>query len=360
MITAWYDKLTETFFELYAPLMVSVNPYIGEVVANRFWGETATTRLLDLHTQLRLDRFGWNAVGVLGLLLLVSCGTGLYLWWQGIRGIGQALKVRQGDSMMQLAFDLHRLLGVFSGIALFVLAFIGILLSYPSVLEILAGSSGMEHGQTGRIIISTAIPNNHPTGLAAASFVDQRAFQKTELRRVTVPLGNSEIYHINFRQRSENNQRHPFTTVWVDRWSGQSKDVHNPAKFSKGEIFASWIWPLHTGEALGAPGRFAGFLAGLSLFVLYVSGLLGWLCKSGKIRDRKVNFAALRPLLYRMRELIYWSELGFFMLIRLLAHKATGYVPYIRTGYDKLLGLAGRMCLTVIDRQKRIGNIEKS
>jgi len=54
MITAWYDKTTETFFELYAPLMVSVNPYTGEVVANRFWGETATTWLLDLHTQLRL------------------------------------------------------------------------------------------------------------------------------------------------------------------------------------------------------------------------------------------------------------------------------------------------------------------
>ena len=43
--------------------------------------------------------------------------------------------------MMQLAFDLHRLLGLLSAIALLVLAFTGILLSYPSVLEILAGSS---------------------------------------------------------------------------------------------------------------------------------------------------------------------------------------------------------------------------
>ena len=58
MITAWYDKPTETFFELYAPLMVSVNPYSGEVVTSRFWGTTATTWLLDLHTQFRLDRFG--------------------------------------------------------------------------------------------------------------------------------------------------------------------------------------------------------------------------------------------------------------------------------------------------------------
>ena len=84
MITAWYEKPTETFFEMYAPLMVSVNPYTAEVVASRFWGNTATTWLLDLHTQLRLGRSGWNAVGILGLLLIVSCASGLYLWWPGI------------------------------------------------------------------------------------------------------------------------------------------------------------------------------------------------------------------------------------------------------------------------------------
>ena len=35
-VTAWFDKPTETFFELYAPLMVSVNPYTTEIVTSRF------------------------------------------------------------------------------------------------------------------------------------------------------------------------------------------------------------------------------------------------------------------------------------------------------------------------------------
>jgi len=355
MITAWYDKPTEIFFELYAPLMVSVNPYTGEVIASRFWGKTATTWLLDLHTQLRLGRFGWNAVGILGLLLIVSSGTGLYLWWPGIREIGQALRVRQCAGMMQLAFDLHRLLGLFSAVALLVLAFTGLLLSYSSVLEILAGSSGMEHGQTGRNITSTAIPNNHPTGLAAASFVAQGPFPRAQLRRVTTPAGDTGIYRINLRQSSEINQRNPFTTVWVDRWSGQIKEVRNPAKFSKGEIFSTWIWPLHTGEALGATGRFVWFLSGLSLFVLYVSGLLRWLCRSGKVRDREVNFAALRPLLYRMREIIYRSGLELFLLIRLLVQKAKQSAPYIMMAYGVLLQWVRRIRLCVSNRQKRIG-----
>lgn len=354
MITAWYDKPTETFFELYAPLMVSVNPYTGEVVASRFWGQTAATWLLDLHTQLRLDRFGWNFVGVLGLLLLVSCGTGLYLWWPGIRKIGQALKVRHNIGMMQLAFDLHRLLGLLSVITLILLAFTGFLLSYPTVLEILVGSSGMEHGQTGRNITSTAIPNNHPTGLAAATFVAQGPFPKAELRRVTTPAGDTGIYRINLRQSSELNRRHPYTTVWVDRWSGQIKEVRNPAKFSSGEIFATWIWPIHTGEALGATGRFVWFLSGISLFVIYVTGLLRWLCRSGKLRDRELNFAALRPFLGQMQEMIYQAILEVFLLIRLLLQKTKQCAPYIKMVTVILLKWVNRLLLRVMNQQKWI------
>ena len=183
MITVWYDKPRETFFELYAPLMVSVNPYTAEVVASRFWGRTATTWLLDLHTQLGLDSFGWNAVGVLGLLLMVSIGTGVYLWWPGLQGIralvpvGRAapalpapapdglysgepctpslaiaapapgglaaftpsLAIRIGRcqvDLMRLAFGLHRWIGLLSAPVLLVLAFTGFHLSYPAVLMI--------------------------------------------------------------------------------------------------------------------------------------------------------------------------------------------------------------------------------
>jgi uncharacterized iron-regulated membrane protein len=290
MITAWYEKPSETFFELHAPLMVSVNPYTAEVIFSRFWGQTATTWLLDLHTQLRLDRPGWNAVGILGLLLTVSVSTGLYLWWPGMTGLWNALKICHDAGMMRFLFDLHRLTGLLSAAPLLLLGATGFLLSYPAITESLTGSSGMQHGETGRTIASTAIPNNHPTGLAAASFVAQGPFPKAKLRRVTTPVGETGIYRINLRQGFEINQKHPYTTLWVDRWSGQIKEVRNPVQFSNSETAATWIWPLHTGEALGATGRLVWFLAGQSLFFLYVSGLLRWLYRCGKISDRNVNF----------------------------------------------------------------------
>ncbi|MDD5579674.1 MAG: PepSY-associated TM helix domain-containing protein [Methylobacter sp.] len=358
MVTVWYDKPRETFFELYAPLMVTVNPYTAEVVTNRFWGQTLTTWLLDLHTQLQLARFGWNAVGILGLLLMISMGTGLYLWWPGIAGIGAALKIRHRAGMIRFAFDLHRLIGLLSASVLLLLAFTGFLLSYPSIPESLTGSTGMEHGETGRNIPSTAIPNNHPVGLELAEFIARGPFPRAELRRVTTPAGNAGIYRINLRQDSEINQRHPFTTVWVDRWSGHIKEVRNPARFSAGETIATWIWPLHTGEALGATGRFLWFLAGQSVFVLYVSGLLRWLYSRGMVKDREVNFALLKPHVYRLIKTIRRMSLKLFRLMRLLVHKMIQYAPTIKKGYGVLAQWLQRMLLIMkTHRRKRLGKI---
>ncbi|HEY8094731.1 MAG TPA: PepSY-associated TM helix domain-containing protein [Methylobacter sp.] len=351
MITVWYDKPRETFFEVYAPLMVSVNPYTAEVVASRFWGQTATTWLLDLHTQLNLGRFGWNAVGILGLLLMLSIGTGVYLWWPGWRGILTALRVRHKDGMIRLAFDLHRLTGLLSASILLLLAFTGFHLSYPSILETLTGSSGMEHGETGRNIISTAVPNNHPVGLESAEFVARGPFPKAELRRVTTPAGDSGIYRINLRQGSEINQRHPYTTVWVDRWSGQVKEVRDPNGFAQGEAFTTWIWPMHTGEALGPTGRLLWFVAGIGLFVLYVSGLLHWLHRRGMVKDREVDLSALRPLFYRAQQMACRTGLILFQRAGLLLQRAKIYAPHVIKGCTTLWLRLRAM----ISQQKRLG-----
>jgi uncharacterized iron-regulated membrane protein len=327
MLTAWYDKPQETFFEFHAPLMVSVNPYTAEVVASRFWGQTVATWWLDLHTQLQLGRFGWNAVGILGLLLPISVISGLYLWWPGVNQLINTFKIHHNRGTIRLLFDLHRTLGLFSAGVLLLLAGTGFLLSYPKVLEQLTGSSGMQHGETGRTLASTAIPNNHPTGLAAAAFVAQGAFPKAELRRVTTPAGTSGIYRINFRQALEINQRHPYTTVWVDRWSGQIKAVRNPATFSRLETLASWIWPLHSAEALGSTGRLVWFLAGQSLFFLYLSGLVRWLHKLGKIKDRPVDLAALRAYAWQQTKSCYHLSHSLLHRLLLLAQQTKRRAP---------------------------------
>ncbi|MEC4748541.1 PepSY-associated TM helix domain-containing protein [Methylomicrobium sp. Wu6] len=314
MITAWFDKPRESYFEWYAPLMVSVNPYTAEVVASRFWGATFATWLLDLHSHLHLGLSGRNTVGVLGLLLMLSAGSGLVLWWPGVKGIIKALTIRRHSGMLRFATDLHRMTGFLIAMALMMLASTGFLLSYPKTLEKLTGTAGMGHGEDDRTIISTAVPNNHPLGLEGAEFIARAPFSRAELRRITTPVGDSGVFEIHFRQEYEINQRHPFTTVWVDRWSGHIQKVRDPAKFSAGQTIATWIWPLHSGEALGATGRLLWFLAGQALFFLYLSGLFRWLCRRGAIADRPVNLTPLKDTGFRVMTRAYRLSLMIWRL----------------------------------------------
>jgi uncharacterized iron-regulated membrane protein len=325
MITAWFDKPRETYFEWYAPLMVSVNPYTAEVVASRFWGATVTTWLLDLHSHLLLGLSGRNAVGAAGLLLMLSASSGLYLWWPGVRGLRKALAIRRQSGMLRLATDLHRTTGFLSALAVLALAGTGFLLCFPKLTETLTGAAGMEHGATYGTIASTGVPNGRPVGLEAAEFIARAPFPNAELRRIGTPVGDSGVYQIHFRQDNEINQRHPFTTVWVDRWSGHILSVRDAGRFSAGQIAAAWIWPLHSGEALGAAGRLLWFLSGQALFFLYLSGLFRWLCRRGVIPDRVVDFTPLRAAGRRAFLIAY--RLG-SMLWRLLVNSGRKAQPH--------------------------------
>ncbi|MGR9087615.1 MAG: PepSY-associated TM helix domain-containing protein [Gammaproteobacteria bacterium] len=311
MMTVWFAKPRETYFEWYAPLMVSVNPYTADVVASRFWGRTFATWVLDMHSHLLIGLTGRHVVGASGLLLMLSAFSGLYLWWPGVKGLRKALTMRRQSGMLRFATDLHRMTGFLSALPILMLAGTGFLLCYPKMLESLTGAAGMGHGEANGSIVSTAVPNDHPVGPAAAEFIARAPFPNAELRRINTPVGDSGVFEINLRQDSEINQRHPFTTVWVDRWSGHILEVRDPARFSAGQTVAAWVWPLHSGEALGASGRLLWFFAGQSLFFLYLSGLFRWFCRHGIIRDRPVDFTPVKTASSRAALQAYRLTLAF-------------------------------------------------
>lgn len=293
-VTFWFDKPQEAVDKLYAPLMVAVNPYTGEVISSRFWGQTFTTWMLDLHTQLQMEAFGRKAMAVIAVFLFMSVLSGLYLWWPGWGLLTSAFTVRSDSGLLRWLFDQHRLLGLISAGLLLLLAFTGFHLAYPPLLETLTASAGMGHDDAGPNVHSSGVPNNRPVGLTEAVLVARGLFPSSEVRRISTPLGELGTYRINLRQHHEINQHHPMTNVWIDRWSGQIRDVRNPVKFSAGQSFTAWLWPLHTGEAVGSTGKFIWFLTGLTPLLLYISGLWHWLYRKGIAKDRQLDFPRLR------------------------------------------------------------------
>lgn len=330
MITAWLEKPQESIFDFHAPLMVSVNPYTAEVVDNRFWGKTFTTWVLDWHTHLHLGEFGWKVVGCLGALLLISVGSGLYLWWPGLLRLPNSFTIHLNAGQKTLLFDLHKNLGLFSSLMLIILSITGINLSYPQLLQSITGATGMAHGDTGREIVSTADPTKNPTSLAGAVFIARSAFPKAVLRRISTPLGETGVYRINFRQSSEINQRHPYTTVWVDQWSGQIKAIRDPLGFSSGEKISTWIWPVHTGEAWGESYRFLWFLSGIALFFLYISGISLWLFRQGILQDKAVDFTPLKRTCYRSMQYVQRKTIS-------LADQIALYLPTLKSQLQSLI-----------------------
>lgn len=295
MATAWYEKPHETFGEGYAPLMVSINPYTAEVVANRFWGHTFVTRLYKLHTELSMDGKNANPAGWIGLALAVATLSGLGIWLPLLRQNPRKLfSIRTDAGMCRFALDLHRSLGPFAAISLSILALTGVHLAWPSFLENLAGAQGMGHGEVGKEIRGAAIPNDRPVKLAEAAVIARGLFPRAEVKRIATPVGETGAYRVNLRQQGEENLKHPATLVWIDRWSGQILEVRNSRRLTSGQKLIADIWPLHTGESLGATGRIFWFASAWFPLALLVTGAMQWLARIGWLRDRPVNLSMLR------------------------------------------------------------------
>ncbi len=127
-------------------------------------------------------------------------------------------------------------------------------------------------------------PLSVDTGSARISLDDavrigQQLFPDAQLRWIETPDGNTGSYRINLYQPGEPGRRFPKSNVWVDQYSGRILAIANPRSFAAGDTLIGWLHPLHSGEALGMPGRLSVLIAGLICPLLFVTGLLRWLQK---------------------------------------------------------------------------------
>lgn len=304
-VWAVYPKPEENAGELYAPLRMQINPYIGDIAGEHYWGKTLWTLIYELHASLltgyffsaEIGKIGYDTVSFLGLLFMISTLTGLYLWWPNPGKLKQALTYKDNASFTRFNFDLHKISGFYSLVILFMIAFTGFSFAYEDYIKpVVALCSDVKalHFQEPEGLTSYPDDTTQAISVMAAVSIADKVFPYAELRWLATPDGPEGVYAIEKKQPGEANRRRPRSKVWIDQYTGDVLAVEDPELFTTGETFFNLMCPLHNGEAFGLPGRILWCFIGFIPLVLYITGIIRWLQKrkAHKLKTAKIRKAA--------------------------------------------------------------------
>ncbi|MGD9835669.1 MAG: PepSY-associated TM helix domain-containing protein, partial [Piscinibacter sp.] len=292
LVTARYLRPRETAGEGFAPLLATVHPARHEVLASRFWGDTAMTWVYDLHYTLLAGDAGRWAVGGLGALLAASLLTGVWLWWPTPVQRAAAWRLKRGAGRPRQVFDLHRLGGIYPLLLTALLALTGVVLAWPEVIEPAVARLSPP---------LTVVPPRAEPPYADAAFIGidaalhraRERFPQGVPRWIDTPEPATGAYRIRLQQPGEPSERFPRTLVWIDAWRGDVLAVRDARVQGAGDTLLAWVHPLHNGEAFGLPGRLLVCAAGFVPLLLAITGTMRWLDRRRGERARRSRLAAL-------------------------------------------------------------------
>ncbi len=262
---------------------VMIDPVTLQIKGERNWGEPGLSRPLLLPTVFHLHRYllagetGKTIVGVTGMLLLFTVLFGIVLWWPKfrLRAWLQAVRITHGGSWSRFNYSLHRAGGIFAAPVLAVIAFSGWYLNLPKWVTPLVASV-MTVTPPAKPVSAPHAPDARPVGVAQVVTSAQAEYPGALVTRVSFPRKAGDAYEVRLRQPGEVRQDSGATRLWLDAWTGQRLGARDPNDAPAGDTFLNWMFPLHTGEAFGVPGRAFITAFGLAPLVFAVTGVLIW------------------------------------------------------------------------------------
>lgn len=271
-------------------LQVLIDPYTANVLGERFWGQCLISVIYKLHYTLLLKSAGEVTVGVLGLFLLLSIGTGIYIWWPLFwpprwGRLRQAFGIKRGAPPVRFHFDLHKTSGIYSALILLVIAFSGVYMIFPEYIKPIVGFFSPVTQEPEPKSIHW--PGAAPISVDLAVAIADRVFPDAELKEVALSEGPEGVYIVTKRQPQEVRKSWGESQVWIGLYTGEVLAIRDPKKNTGGDTFLGWQFPLHNGEALGLPGRIVVFISGFVPLILYVTGLQLWLKRR---RSKKISW----------------------------------------------------------------------
>jgi uncharacterized iron-regulated membrane protein len=275
------------------PIEVSINPGTAEALEVRNWGEYPVTWIYNLHLNFLSGHNGELLVGFLGFCLLFFCLSGVVIWWprvsQGKRQWRRALTVKTDGGSYRLNFDLHKTTGIYLLPVFIMLAITGIEIVWHEPFEQVVAS--VLPVQEEPSPLSTVGPEQ--INIDQAAEIALSVFPESSIARLYLPADEQAPWRVTFMHPGEWWNEYGASTVYIDQYSGDVLEVWDIRELPAGNVFLTWMFPLHNGDALGLPGRLLVFFSGLLMAGLFATGVYMWVKKSPLFASRRSGPARL-------------------------------------------------------------------
>lgn len=229
--------------------------------------------LHGFHEHLQLREYGGrDVVGWVGVVMLISSLSGLYLWWPARGRFRQALALRPG---VPLSRNLHYLFGFYGSLVLAMLSFTGIVLAWPDPGRNAVGMITPVSLSVRNVQAAEPPAEGKRIGLDQALDSARTLYPSAVVSGVGLPNGPSGVYRIAFREAGDDPAN--AIVIFLDPFSGAVLRRTDSAMRTTGDRFLAMQRAMHTGEAFGALGRMIIFVVGLLPALLVVTGTTMWL-----------------------------------------------------------------------------------
>ena len=233
--------------------------------------EGAVRVLHVLHGSLMVPGVGRQIVGWVGVAMLLSALTGLWLWWPLSGRFTRGLKWRRRATT---SANLHHQGGFWIALPLAALSFTGAWISFPAFFAALSGDPPAP-SMAERMRRTAAQPAAETALTPDSALAAARPLATGDLVGLTWPAGAEAKWRLSFARTGG------AAEVTVDDRSAEA----TPPKAPRPETIARLMRRIHDGTGMGALWQSVIFVGGLIPALLAVTGILMWLqVRQGKSR----------------------------------------------------------------------------
>lgn len=218
------------------------------------------------HGHLLLKGVGRPVVGVMGIILLVSAISGIYIWWPGRKRFWRALKWQKREGK---ALNLHKQTGIILSLILVAEAFTGVWISFPTffaqIVEPGTEAGGHSHGRgPGGDVLPTQ-DADWPAMLARA----QAAY---DARPVSITAPTTERASWQLMLVGEKGP----AEILIDPENGALDIDYRKDDATRATIVEHVMEGVHYGRVGGAVWAWIVFLSGVVMTFLSLTGIYIW------------------------------------------------------------------------------------